>query len=297
MPMHLSRVPLFLITSFALLGLVAPGAALADVDPAIGGIDPLTYHDTAADGPLPGDAMYTVEHEGVEYRFVSSDNLNTFSMSPSDYAPAFGALDPVRLASGNRTPGDPEIFSVIDGRVFLFVSGDSRDRWLEGFEALAPGAIAAFEGDPGPDLAESMERNTSKYLTKKGELGANGYDVVAYFPVGGAKPAKGSKQHTADYRGVTYRFTSAANLERFKQHPSHFEPAYGGWCAYAIAKEDYTKPNPKRFLIQNGRLLLFYDGFFGDTYKSWNEEGPEQLELDADRWWLEESGEHARNGG
>lgn len=292
MPANRARPTSLFHLILALLGAAIPSLAMAAPEFAIGGYDPLTYLDHESEGPALGDPMYTFEHGGAEFRFVSSDNMAAFSMSPDAYAPTFGALDPVELASGKRAPGDPEIFSVIDDRVYLFTTAHTRDLWLRQLDTLAPRAIANLaSADAGSDLEAAATRNTSKYQTKK-DLGANGYDVVAYFPEGGGTPTKGSKQHATEYRGVTYRFASAANMERFKQHPSHYEPAYGGWCAYAIAKEDYTKPNPKRFLIQNDRLLLFYDGFLGDTYKSWKKEGPQQLEHDADRWWLEEIGEN-----
>lgn len=127
-----------------------------------------------------------------------------------------------------------------------------------------------------------------KFDLDKNNLAIKGYDPVSYFPEGGAKPAKGSKKFEFVRDGVRYRFTNAAHRDLFKADPEKYAPAYGGWCAYAMAKDDYTAPNPKRFLIQNGRLMLFYDGFFGDTYKKWNDEGPELLEPLADQFWMSE---------
>ncbi len=138
------------------------------------------------------------------------------------------------------------------------------------------------------------ERQLNKYEIGRSKLAIEGYDPVAYFKEGGGKPAKGRKDLEYTHRGVVYRFANAQNLERFKANPDRYEPTHGGWCAYAIAKGDYTEPNPKRFLIQNGRLMLFYDGLFGDTYKLWLEEGPDALEKKADEFWMKESGEKPR---
>lgn len=137
-------------------------------------------------------------------------------------------------------------------------------------------------------------RKVSKYELGRNKLAIEGYDPVAYFPEGGGKALKGKKDFELTHRGVLYRFASAEHLKLFKENPDKYEPTHGGWCAYAMAKGDYTEPNPKRFLIQNDRLMLFYDGIFGDTYKMWFDEGPEQLEKEADVFWQKESGEKPR---
>ena len=134
-----------------------------------------------------------------------------------------------------------------------------------------------------------------KYQLEKKTLGAQGYDPVAYFPEGDpkgkGKATKGSKKITHTHRGVVYRFSSAANRELFKKTPEKYEPAYGGWCAYAAAHESYTEPSPKNFRIQDGRLMLFYKDLFTDTNKLWTKEGPRELEPLADRFWKAETGE------
>lgn len=132
-----------------------------------------------------------------------------------------------------------------------------------------------------------------KYDLDKSGLAIKGYDPISYFPEGGSKPTKGDKKFELVRDGVRYRFTSAAHRDLFKANPDKYAPAYGGWCAYAMAKGDYTEPNPKRYLIQNGKLMLFYDGFFGDTYKKWNDEGPKELEPLADDFWDSELNKEA----
>src|SRR5260370_35276073 len=62
-------------------------------------------------------------------------------------------------------------------------------------------------------------------------IGLKGYDPVAYF-INGA-PTKGSEQYSYLWTGVTYRFASAGNLEKFKADPEKYLPQYGGFCADA----------------------------------------------------------------
>ncbi|MGF1448704.1 MAG: YHS domain-containing (seleno)protein [Opitutales bacterium] len=116
----------------------------------------------------------------------------------------------------------------------------------------------------------------------------SGYDPVTYFE--SEKPARGNKSITTEHQGVTYRFANEANRETFLKDPAKFEPAYGGWCAYAVVKGGKTSPDPKRYKIVDGRLLLFYDAWGTDTLDLWNrwiEEGAEEAELmaTADAKW------------
>ena len=180
-----------------------------------------------------------------------------------------------------------------------------RDIRLTAIGAVAVASLlvsAATNAQPQADAdrAEAAEwvnpeaRKIKKYELGKRDLAIEGYDPVAYFPEGGSKAKKGNKKITHTHRGVLYRFASEANKAKFIADPDKYEPAHGGWCSYAMAKDTYTEPNPKRFVIQNGRLFLFYDGLFGDTYKDWHKEGTEELEKEADQIWLNESGERPR---
>jgi len=159
---------------------------------------------------------------------------------------------------------------------------------------LAPLAFAQpadKPDEPAKAEKEKKPRDVEHYQLGKDNLALSGYDPISYFEEGDDKPEKGSKKITFVYDQVLYRFASEEHREMFKEDPQRYEPAYGGWCAYAMAKHDYTKPSPKRFLIQDGRLMLFYDGWGGDTYKYWHKEGPEKLEKLADEYWEKETGE------
>lgn len=162
--------------------------------------------------------------------------------------------------------------------------------------AIAVTASAASALPPeGATEQQWQEVRLEKYQLEKKTLGNQGYDPVAYFPEGDpkgkGKPTKGSKKITHTYNGVTYRFSSSANRDLFKKDPAKYEPAYGGWCAYAASHEGYTEPSPKNFKIQNGRLLLFYKDLFSNTHTLWEKEGPSQLEGRADQFWRKETGE------
>lgn len=63
------------------------------------------------------------------------------------------------------------------------------------------------------------------------------------------------------------------NKEEFIKNPAKYEPAYGGWCAYAMGSDgEKVSVDPKTFKIVNGRLNLFYNKFFNNTLDDWNKD-------------------------
>lgn len=150
--------------------------------------------------------------------------------------------------------------------------------------ATAKAAPKALQGD-------QARAAISHYNLEKGSLAIEGYDPVSYFPEGGSKPAKGSKKITTVHQGVTYRFANENNKKTFLLTPTRYEPAFGGWCSYAMSSGDKVEIDPKSFLIQEGRLLLFYNGFLSNTRRKWNKEGPEKLMPKSDANWKKISGE------
>jgi YHS domain-containing protein len=112
-------------------------------------------------------------------------------------------------------------------------------------------------------------------------IGLKGYDPVAYF-INGA-PTQGSEQYSFDWKGVTYRFASAGNLEKFKADPEKYLPQYGGYCAYAMSLNRIADIDPSRWAIVNGKLYL-NNGFVAEKLWSLNKSGNI---ASADRNWPE----------
>lgn len=126
-------------------------------------------------------------------------------------------------------------------------------------------------------------KRTSHYNIEKG-IAIQGYDPVAYFT--SLKAVKGSPTNYFVYEGITYYFSTKANLEIFKLNPEKYEPAYGGWCAYAMGNDgSKVEIDPETFKIVNGRLLLYYNFYFNNTLKKWNM-NEQALKKSADLNWL-----------
>lgn len=152
--------------------------------------------------------------------------------------------------------------------------------------ALSPSAARTTGPFAPAALQEPQKRADLAHLNlDKAGLALSGYDPVAYFPEGGGKATKGSAQFALTRGGVTWRFASEANRKLFEASPKRFEPAYGGWCAWAMVEGKRVEVDPTSFLIEDGRLFVFYDSLFADTRKKWLATGGATLRPKADAAW------------
>ena len=134
-----------------------------------------------------------------------------------------------------------------------------------------------------PVAAQSDATRTKQFNLEKGSIAIQGYDPVAYFTM--KKAIKGSGQFTTTYKGVTYRFASATNRDLFLKSPAMYEPAYGGWCAYAMGDSgDKVEIDPETFEVRDGKLYLFYNRLFTNTLPKWQKNEP-ILQRKADQSW------------
>ena len=121
-----------------------------------------------------------------------------------------------------------------------------------------------------------------QHLNLSHGLAIQGYDPVSYFQ---GSPKEGSAKVATVFNGVTYRFASQQNLDKFKQNPAGYEPQYGGWCAYAMGtKGEKVEVDPATYKIVSGKLYLFYNKHFNNTLNSWNK-NEAALHAKADANW------------
>ena len=139
-------------------------------------------------------------------------------------------------------------------------------------------------GPDSPDAAAAIRH----YNLSADKVALGGYDPVAYFTKNQA--LKGRKEISAQHRGVTYRFDSEADRKLFAGSPEKYLPAYGGWCATAMAKAEKVEIDPANFKLTNGRLFLFYKGLWGNALKDW-EKDEAGLAARADANWKKIAGE------
>ena len=106
---------------------------------AIGGYDPVAFY---TDGkPMPGSPDFEFRYGGAVWRFCNVGNREAFAARPDIYMPKFGGYDPLGVAHGVAVAGNPSIWSITGGRLFLF---HDRDR-LTTFAADAERITSAAE--------------------------------------------------------------------------------------------------------------------------------------------------------
>lgn len=124
--------------------------------------------------------------------------------------------------------------------------------------------------------AETRESNLDKGLALQG------YDPVSYLDA--PKPSVGNAKIQSEYRGVKYRFASAEHRSRFNADPERYLPAYGGWCATAMATGDKVEVSPTNYKVTDGRVFLFYKGLLGNAIKDWNKDEKGLTQKADDKW-------------
>ncbi len=130
-------------------------------------------------------------------------------------------------------------------------------------------------------FAQGEEVRKKNFNIKK-NIALEGYDPVSYFD---RQPREGKEELSTPYKGITYRFATSANLNKFRTNPEKYEPAYGGWCAYAMgATGEKVKIDPGTYKILDGKLYVFYNFWGNNTLTDWNK-NEKELMIKGDQNW------------
>jgi YHS domain-containing protein len=205
-----------------------------NVEPAIEGYCPTSY--LMLGKPVKGDPAYQSEHLGDLYYFSSAEAKEAFDADPWKYAPQFAGLCTTALGGtyGHRNPADPEVFDVVDGKVYLFVSDRAKRAYDRGPEIYINNATIRFNV---PAL--------------------DGYCPASYQVNGQA--LRGRKDLSQQYRGRIYHFVNRAAHEAFQSDPARFVPRYDGFCAKGMSRGKRFPADPQYFFVTNNTTYLFFD--------------------------------------
>jgi len=142
-------------------------------------------------------------------------------------------------------------------------------------------SIAAASGLAGLSMvpANALAAKAQIYTGFLSSAAVGGYDPVAYFTAG--KPVKGKDQHTFKYKGATWYFSSAENLQKFKQMPEAYAPQYGGYCAYGVSQKAAVKGDPLLWKIVDGKLYLNINK---QVVNIWNKDIPGYISKANQNW-------------
>ena len=94
---------------------------------AMGGYDAVSYQD--ANGPQMGSSSYSYNWNEATWYFVSASNRNVFSKNPERYAPQYGGYCAFAVSKNSLAPGDPKVWSLVDGKLYLNLNKSVQSRW------------------------------------------------------------------------------------------------------------------------------------------------------------------------
>ncbi len=109
---------------------------------ALDGNDPIGYFEGGA--VMSGRSDLSLEWRGRLYHFASEDNLMRFESNPRSYTPQFEGLCVVALSEGRRVAGDPSIFVLYQGELFLMQDEVSRALFLSNPDLIIHDAAQSF---------------------------------------------------------------------------------------------------------------------------------------------------------
>jgi YHS domain-containing protein len=117
---------------------------------AIGGYDPVAFF---TDGkPTPGSAKLELRYGGVVWRFCNLGNRAAFAERPDVYMPQYGGYDPVAIARGVAVAGNPDMWTIVGERLFLFYNADQREKFLTDSDRFIATATRKW-----PDVMRSLD--------------------------------------------------------------------------------------------------------------------------------------------
>ena len=69
---------------------------------------------------VKGDPQHKSVHSGKTYHFANADAKKMFDAAPAKYLPAYDGLCATAVAMGMKLAANPQLFTVHEGRTFLF---------------------------------------------------------------------------------------------------------------------------------------------------------------------------------
>jgi len=103
------------------------GAVNSSGETAIGGYDPVAYRSGYAQ---KGSADHSLTWRGAQWHFHSRANLEAFQRSPESMAPDFGGFCAFAAVKGFTADVDPEVFHLVDGRLYLFADEGVKENFI-----------------------------------------------------------------------------------------------------------------------------------------------------------------------
>jgi len=141
-----------IFSAFSLMMMLFFGNAANAADPiytgtfsntAIGGYDTTTYY--SGEEPIKGSKEFSTEYKGANWLFASAENLATFQANPEKYAPQYGGYCAWAIAHDNLVKGDPKVYHIDNGKLYLNYNKTVAERWLPRKQELIEDANGKYD--------------------------------------------------------------------------------------------------------------------------------------------------------
>jgi len=138
------KIALTFACSFGLFGAAFAGEQYVDATGfAVSGYDVVSYFDIAQSevgqsevgqpqpSPVPGRAAITAEYNGATFAFATEANRATFLANPMSFVPQYDGHCAYGVAKGGKVPGNPTLWRIVDGKLYLNITKDVVGFWEE----------------------------------------------------------------------------------------------------------------------------------------------------------------------
>ncbi len=126
--MKLKSTLMALVALFGFAG-NAMAADYTNSTPAVQGYDVVSYQ--TGKRPIRGNGNFVAVYDGATYQFSSTANQKLFENNPEKFAPAYGGYCAFGASVGKKFIGDPEVWRVVDGKLYLNLDTGIQAEWLK----------------------------------------------------------------------------------------------------------------------------------------------------------------------
>jgi YHS domain-containing protein len=117
------------------------------------GYDVVAYFDNVA---VEGDQQFSTKHDGINYKFVSKENLEKFKANPNNYMPQYGGYCAYALADKGKKVGiDPNSFQIMDGKLYLF------------YDSFLAHTLKLWNEEDPEELRQKADKNWTAIMKKE----------------------------------------------------------------------------------------------------------------------------------
>ena len=135
---------------------------------AVSGYDVVAYFDlpqmpvgTPQTPAVPGRTDITATHNGETFAFSTVENRDRFLSDPTSFVPQYDGHCAYGAAQGGKVPGNPNLWRIVDGELFLNITVNVVSFWEEDI----PGNINKADGNWVSLEPTNASTNTSPQFT------------------------------------------------------------------------------------------------------------------------------------